>query len=457
MSSPEPPEEILFSVHLTYHTITKPPPGSRAQPKDNKTVKIKEITTMLLDDVDSYVDFQREILAKHGESKYHITEGKTFPFQYRYTKTKGDAVDVDNLGDWSDFVKVVVAKKVSKVTVLADMNNVIKAWNSQGDGGSDNDENHYSGEGRAVATLSKTQEDLARVRTLLHDEWKNDHDGGMTYVPSNGGPALPLTPSMVNEWVRSVYDGHSTIHQPPNTQTFDPAKLQAALHPSRRAIAPSQTPTSEVAVLLNSLTGLLGVARTTGPVSPKTPTRRSTDSPSHTSPPPRPSPSQLSRYLRYATKELGVEDAEQYELALRKERYGPDILADIPDGDLADLKIPRGDVRRLKNGCSEWLRSSDAKRKHSEIDTPENSNRRTSEEPDNEGRKADGEPEKRVRYERRYPGGGAYTFWAPPMVAGESTEQDRQTMYLDEATKKFLPVPDGCVVIESDDELLEGL
>jgi len=258
---------------------------------------------------------------------------------------------------------------------------------------------------------------------------------------------------LMSEWGRSVYDGHSTIHEPPNTQSFDPEKLKAVLYPTRHATAP-QTPTSQIsnfALMLNSLTSFVGATRSI--VSPQTPTRSSTGSQSNlVSTPLCPSPSQLHRYLHYANENLGVEDAEQYEFALQKEHYGPDILSEVPDEDLTSLGIPKGDVRRLKNGSLKWFHSSDAKRKHGELDGPD-IHRTLSRGDETFG--MDGRPEKHVRYERRWPDGGCSTFHGPPMIEGESTTSDMETVYWDEGIRKYVPVPQGYTVIQPSDELDE--
>ncbi|KAF8997025.1 hypothetical protein BDQ17DRAFT_1329659 [Cyathus striatus] len=56
---------------------------------------------------------------------------------------------------------------------------------------------------------------------MSDDEYKNHNDGGFTCT-SDLGEAIPLTPSMMLQWCRAIYDGKMTIKLPQNTLAFDP-------------------------------------------------------------------------------------------------------------------------------------------------------------------------------------------------------------------------------------------
>ena len=51
---------------------------------------------------------------------------------------------------------------------------------------------------------------------------------------------------------------------------------------------------------------------------------------------------------------LGGCSAENYVFSLKWKSYGPDILSQVPNFDLAGLGIPPGDIIRLKNSSDRW-------------------------------------------------------------------------------------------------------
>jgi hypothetical protein len=84
-----------------------------------------------------------------------------------------------------------------------------------------------------------------------------------------------------------------------------------------------------------------------------------------------PTPSTLTRFLRYAEDHLGVEYATSYESPLRGIGAGPDILGEMADQDLLQVGLSAGDIIRLKRGSIAWwsgplARSKPAKRQRSD-------------------------------------------------------------------------------------------
>ncbi|KDQ19178.1 hypothetical protein BOTBODRAFT_42054 [Botryobasidium botryosum FD-172 SS1] len=428
-ASPSPtPEPFTFVVQFIYHKLIKPKPGSRAQVRDNKETKTKELETLVTEDDPGYITFLEQLLAKHGESKYPVTKQRAFPFKYSFPKvpsfdvrycSKADAVDIDNSDDWKDFVR---ALKGHKVYIQVNMQNVIQLAKNPGQNLSDKSDGNEYMEDPSAPQLSPMDTELARIQCKLEKTWANPSgDRGYTYIPRNGGPVIPLTPAAMMEWVRAIHNLDSTVNitTPPNTQTFDLAKREAMLHPSQHAAAPQL---SEVTQVLDSVKDLIGVAKAQAAL--QTPMQ------SHTT-------EQL-----YAEEKLGVEDAMQHEAALRQEKYGPDILGSVPDKDLAALCIPKGNIICLKAGSLKWFNSPDAKCKHSEVDPHVNTSR-------------DGPSmvlKKKIRCQRRYSGDGLGMFWAaPPICTDEPSMTNRNLDYYSEEL-----VPDGYIVNEggdSDDDL----
>jgi hypothetical protein len=150
----------------------------------------------------------------------------------------------------------------------------------------------------------------------------------------------------------------------------------------------------------------------------------------------------LHRYLAYAEERLGVQHALDYEEALAKERYGPDILEHLSDDALVNppIAIPRGDVIRLKRGCTDWWKGQ-RKRQHVTVSPPPPQQSST------------GKPDNVVNYEIRYPEGlGKARYFGPPMRQGEPAEADSWTFYFNEAVQGWAPVPPGYCAPRFSDE-----
>ena len=74
----------------------------------------------------------------------------------------------------------------------------------RGSGGSDDEDGiHEEEKGVNTYGLSDLDYGMARYRGLLEKKYANDHDGGYSFVSSDG-TTLPLTPLMMKEWARSI-------------------------------------------------------------------------------------------------------------------------------------------------------------------------------------------------------------------------------------------------------------
>jgi hypothetical protein len=98
--------------------------------------------------------------------------------------------------------------------------------------------------------------------------------------------------------------------------------------------------------------------------------------------------------------------------------------------------MTKGDAMRLISGCVAWNRKRKRENSVGTTDTP--STKRTT-------------PATTpvvptpliVRYEMRYPEGGATTWFGDPMTSEGSTPDDRITFYYNDALKAMVPVPGG--------------
>jgi hypothetical protein len=167
---------------------------------------------------------------------------------------------------------------------------------------------------------------------------------------------------------------------------------------------------------------------------PATPRNRSaTEHPSPANPsPPLPSPSDISRYLNHASEKLGVRSAQAFVSPLKRKSYGPDILSQVPDSDLAGLGIPPGDIIRLKNGSEGWWK----KQKQVGGKGPDANSF-------NQDQQKDEEEEETVGYEYKYPDGGGVHYSGPPMIRGDQGPHDSSTTYYNQACHARLPIPLG--------------
>ncbi|KAJ7903197.1 hypothetical protein B0H13DRAFT_1538086, partial [Mycena leptocephala] len=131
-----------------------------------------------------------------------------------------------------------------------------------------------------------------------------------------------------------------------------------------------------------------------------------------------PTPSKLPRYLDHANTKLGIVTARSFESPMRRNGYGPDILHMLPDQDLMDIGMNKGDAIRLKAGAQEWWKGPDAKKKHIDA-TP---------------------PSKKVSFEHRWDDGGSMRFFGPRIIAGSDA---KGVFYRCPVRERFVPVPLG--------------
>ena len=219
---------------------------------------------------------------------------------------------------------------------------------------------------------------------MLQQKYKNEHDNRFTYIGPLG--PMPLTGPMILDWARALEAGHATLHVPPNIDSFNPANKASILH-AKRLQSPA-LPSPSPAVDINSLASVLliqaitktGLFPSTASSDAPTPEKLSTSTSTPQTPTWQknaltseliPSPSQLTRYFKYAETHLGVCHALTYKTSLELNGIGPDILPDVDDKLLASLGISAGDVICLKNESTAWWNgpASDAKQKQSNMIT----------------------------------------------------------------------------------------
>ncbi|KAJ7886942.1 hypothetical protein B0H13DRAFT_2342680 [Mycena leptocephala] len=299
-----------ISAHVTHHSIV---PGlgaasgakAKSKPKEKKETKTKEFMHVFEATEANYLALLKTILAKHSEDKYNITEKMTYSIKVQLPSVKkSDAVDIENFDEYNDLAKDILESLPPKMTIFVDMAEIQKRWSGRGfNRGSDDEDVHGDDPGLYDSNgLSDVERELARLRRKLEKEYQNDHDAGYTYIDPDTGESYLLTPQLMKEWCRAMYDGEATFKTPPSSvKGFDPAKRKVALHPMRIAAGVNQTPgsnVSDVGHIANMITALVQ-GGTSIPLRQQeaTPPRRA---PAIIDSPARPTPTKLPRFLEHA-------------------------------------------------------------------------------------------------------------------------------------------------------------
>ncbi|KAJ7787718.1 hypothetical protein B0H14DRAFT_3579312 [Mycena olivaceomarginata] len=349
---------------------------------------------------------------------------------------KSDAVDIDSYDEFKELVTDILENLLPKMTIFVDMADIQKRWSWRGfNRGSDDEDVHgddpslYDSNG-----LSDVERELARLRRKLEKKYQNDHDAGYTYVDPDTAESFLLTPQLMKEWCRSMYDGEATINKPPSfVASFDPAKRQVALHPTCIAAGANlpQGPIVFHHVQFNSKSQ----------ARPRLPLQRLATPLSFLHPPSHP------RFLEHAEKTLGVSQARSFESPMRRNGYGPDIMHLLDNQALEDIGINKGDVLRIKSGASQWWNGPDAKRKRVDSGNagPSGSN--------GGGNLPMSPPNKKVSFELPHIDGGAQRFYGPRITPGSPTQRDKKTWYRCLVRNDWVPIPLSYrAVIENEEE-----
>lgn len=168
------------------------------------------------------------------------------------------------------------------------------------------------------------------------------------------------------------------------------------------------------------------------PIAPTTPAPVATVGPPS---PPKNTPSKITRFLKYAQDNLGIEAAYTYEGMLTRNGYGPDVLsgADVSIKDLESCGFTPGDAIRLKRGAADWWNGPEAKR-------PKTSDRTEDVEPTEHATTYD------IRFEKRFHGGGSSTCFGSGLSEAMGKHRwDYDWWYYNPITQCLERVPTGFV------------
>ncbi|KAJ7098942.1 hypothetical protein C8R44DRAFT_642692 [Mycena epipterygia] len=468
---------VKITAHLTFYTAVPGNTGSSGARSKNKTeqkkeTKAKEFSHSFESGLENYLQLLKTILAKHGEEKYNVMDRMTYGIKVqlpsvKYTLStsinsisdipcrKGDALDIDNFAEYQDLVKDIIEGMPSKMNIYIDMADIQKRWSGRGSQGSDNEDEDaglYDANG-----LSDLERELARLRGKIEKKYQNDHNAGYTYIDPKTGTSHPLTPQMMKEWCRAMYDGEATINQPPGfIADFYPAYRQVALHPTRIAASVNNKPTTDgvgdvIGHLATIVTALVGRPVPDSAV-PSTPQRTHLTAPTTAaaiSSPVIPSPTKLPRFLEHAEAKQGVTTARNFESVMLTNGYGPDIIHLLDDQALVDCGFTKGDALRIKAGAGEWWKGPDAKRKRVQTEEPGSgsgsgsTSSSTHHVPHTQNNVDVTPPSKKVAFEHRYDDGGRERFYDPRLTPGRDGDEADTDTWFRSGGGQWLPLPLG--------------
>ncbi|KIM74279.1 hypothetical protein PILCRDRAFT_14542 [Piloderma croceum F 1598] len=195
------------------------------------------------------MNFLETLLSKHSQERFKVMERRPYPFKYLYPPSKvlANAVDVEAKKDWYDMYEDIVTNLPKKVKVLIDIKAIKQSCClNDKDPHVEDDEEPFGADG-----ITELESQLAHFRVLLEKKWGHDHDNSFTYFPPDGSYSLPLTPYMLKEWARALYDGADlvSVSVPPNTVMFDLSAWVAVLNPVGHAQARSIVPQTSVVLV----------------------------------------------------------------------------------------------------------------------------------------------------------------------------------------------------------------
>ncbi|KDR66659.1 hypothetical protein GALMADRAFT_216875 [Galerina marginata CBS 339.88] len=266
------------------------------------------------------------------------------------TVQKKDAVDIDVFTEYEKMAQKIVEEQPSKLTMYVDLEAVKAGAKRRDDEGSTSEEGSDDDE---LTTNAKNVVDreLGRIRMLLEKKYANESDGGYTYTAGDS-ERVPLTPAMMSEWVRAIYDAEATSKQPPNSLPFDPKTRARSLFQGPKKSGGSGDMLQAFSSILSDARALFVPGTPSNAVVAALP---ATPLPSAAVPnsPAKNTPTKLARFLKYVEENEGIRDARGLEAIFSENGYGPDIMGDIDMEDLVSCGLTAGDALRLKR-AGQW-------------------------------------------------------------------------------------------------------
>ncbi|KAF8799455.1 hypothetical protein BYT27DRAFT_7223729 [Phlegmacium glaucopus] len=399
-----------------------------AAPKGKVETKTKEIAFTFEPSEENYLSFLSELLKVHGQGKYTPVKKHT-RFSIKILlgkKARKDGIDIDMFSEYEKMAKKILEEQPSRLTVYVDLD-AVKAGAKRRDedgstSGEDSEDEEVTGNGK-----NGVERELGRIRMLLEKKYANDSDSGYTYTAGDG-EKVPLTPAMMSEWVRAIYDAEATAKQPPNSLAFDPKTRARSLFQGPKRSGSGGDMLQTFSSILSNARALLVPGTPSNTIVTALP---ATPLPSEVVPdsPAKNTPTKLARFLRYVEENEGIRDARRLEESFAENGYGPDIMGEVDKEDLMSCGLTVGDALRIKRAAHVWWTSPDAKR-HRRSPTPVRIDNR-----------------ERIRFDKRYANnGGSHSVFGPGIIPGMNHRAHVfEWWFYNRLTKTLEKVPDGFV------------
>ncbi|KAH9083606.1 hypothetical protein EDB83DRAFT_2309558 [Lactarius deliciosus] len=247
--------------------------------------------------------------------------------------------------------KILKRRPTRPIVVFVEMPAVEKAlsqkkkngYQSYSDDGDGNGPGHCRDEGKDSDSdentmgLTKIDCELAHFCHMLEKKYALDHSGGYAYINLVTSTTTPLTPFMMKEWARAMYDGVTTVNDPPKTTTFDPANRKSSLGPHNQAPSSVSTLSSGSSMEVSALSAVSNIFSTfatilrpdhTMPATPELSNQLASLTVVDAHPMIFNTPSKLACFLQ-ATENNGILGVQSYHTPFLLKGYGPDIMHSV--------------------------------------------------------------------------------------------------------------------------------
>ncbi|KAI9437879.1 hypothetical protein BJY52DRAFT_1207063 [Lactarius psammicola] len=396
----DPNNQFEVIARVTFHsTRSSTVKGKKAKTTTTKETRAKDFGYAFDPTMENYLTFLQTILEKHHLSQYTVSGQAVFLCKVQVPpSSKSDASYIVNFDEYKRLATKIIKRQPTRpITVFVDMPAVEKVFSKNSLG------------------LTKVDFELARFRRMLEKKYATDHDGTYSYIDATTATSIPLTPFMMKEWARAMYDGVTTVNDPPRMAPFDPANRRSTLVPRNRAQSFTST-SSSVAAEVSALSAVSSIIS---------------------------SIMSLCRFLQ-AAESNGIPGVLSHLSSLSQKGYGPDIMHLVDVSELVDVGMPPSDAIRLKDYASRWWTEEHrrvAKRPHNTdaapvpaplptaITTPSN---------------------KRMCFEKCFNDGGGMMVFGPGVISGNCEDKDYTWWVYPKDLKMYVQLPTDKVPVFAD-------